>query len=134
VRRWTLSGAFSSLHTEKCEPLLTRRGFVIFCNYSEYNYAMNSAGECELLPGAEPLSSDETCTGDQEFWYERTAYRKIPYSTCEGGLRWHEGKAHRCPGLKGHGFFFWVSVLVFPSGLAALVGYWYYRRAGIARG
>ena len=87
-----------------------------------------------LLAGLEPLPDDDTCRNDEEFWYTRTAYRKVPISTCEGGKTLHQGVAHRCPGLRGHGFFFWVFVLMVPFMFTALIAYWYYRRMGLARG
>ena len=86
------------------------------------------------MPGTEPLPDDMSCLDGQEYWYERTAYRKIPYSSCEDGERPDRGKRHLCPGIKGHGFFFWLMVLFVPAALATLVGYYYYRRSGLARG
>ncbi|EJC99110.1 signal sequence binding protein [Fomitiporia mediterranea MF3/22] len=100
----------------------------------EFNHVRNDAGECVLVPGATPLPDDDSCPYGEEYWYERTAYRKIPYSSCEGGQRPDRGTAHLCPGLRGHGFFFWVFVLFVPIALAGLVGYWIYRRSGLARG
>lgn len=101
---------------------------------SEFNHRRDAEGNCALIPGTEPLSPDDSCHGDDEYWYERTAYRKIPYSTCEGGIRPDRGTAHRCPGLKGHGALFWLFVLVIPFLFAALIGYYYYRKSGLARG
>lgn len=101
---------------------------------SEFNHARNSAGVCVLVDGAEPLPSDDSCPRGEDYWYERTAYRKIAYSSCEGGKRPDRGTSHACPGLKGHGFFFWVFVLFVPVTMAGLVGYWFYRRSGLARG
>ncbi|KAI0685232.1 Oligoxyloglucan reducing end-specific cellobiohydrolase [Cytidiella melzeri] len=100
----------------------------------EFNHRRDAEGNCVLEPGTTPLPNDDSCRGDDEFWYERTAYRKVPISTCEGGKRLDQGPAHRCPGLKGHGFFFWLFILAIPSGIAALVGYWFYHNSGLARG
>ena len=48
--------------------------------HSEFNYMRNDAGECVLVPGTQPLSDDDSvCRAGDEYWYERTAYRKIPY-------------------------------------------------------
>ena len=87
-----------------------------------------------MISGLSPLASDDTCRNDEEFWYERTPYRKVPISSCEGGTRLDRGTEHRCPGLRGHGFFFWLFVLMVPFMFTALIAYWYYRRMGLARG
>jgi len=96
----------------------------------EFNHVRNSAGECLPVEGSTPLSNDDTCADGEDFWYERTAYRKIPYSTCEGGSRPDRGAPHICPGIKGHSTMFWFVFLVLPFAFTALVGYWYYRRGG----
>ncbi|EEB97994.1 hypothetical protein MPER_02581 [Moniliophthora perniciosa FA553] len=68
-------------------------------------------------------------------WYDPTAYRKIPHSSCEGGNRQDRGQGHYCPGsLAGRGFFFWFMVLGVPFGLTALIGMWWWRKSGLARG
>lgn len=86
------------------------------------------------MEGAKPLPDDTTCADGQDYWYERTAYRKIPYSTCEGGKRPDQGLAHFCPGIKGHSGMFWFTFLILPFAFTALVAYWYYRRGGFNRG
>ncbi|KAG8905227.1 vacuolar protein sorting/targeting protein PEP1 [Tulasnella sp. 403] len=100
----------------------------------EFNHVRNSAGECVLVEGARALADDDTCKDGDDYWYERTAYRKIPYSTCEGGTRPDQGPAHICPGIKGHSAMFWFTFLIMPFAFTALVGYWYYRRGGFSRG
>ncbi|KAH8091690.1 hypothetical protein BXZ70DRAFT_898717 [Cristinia sonorae] len=102
--------------------------------YSEFNYRRGLGGECVLVNGTLPLPPDDTCRGEEDYWYDRTPYRKIPYSSCIGDYRPDHGEAHLCPGIKGHGFFFWLFVLVIPFAFTALVGYWYYRKSGLARG
>ena len=102
--------------------------------YSEYNHIRNSAGECVLVPGAQPLSNDDSCPDDAEFWYERTAYRKIPKSSCVGGERPDRGAEHVCPGFKAHNSGFWLTIFSIPFGFTALVAFWYYRRSGYRRG
>lgn len=101
---------------------------------SEFNYAKNANDECVLVPGTTPLPDDDSCKNDEEFWYERTAYRKIPYSSCEGGTRLDRGTGHSCPGFRSHGPLFWWFVILIPFMFTALVAYWYYRRSGMARG
>lgn len=102
--------------------------------YSEYNHIRNSAGECTLVLGAQPLSNDDSCPDGAEFWYERTAYRKIPKSSCEGGERPDRGAEHICPGFKAHNAGFWLTIFSIPFGFTALVAFWYYRRSGYRRG
>src|SRR5262245_52270367 len=117
--------------SRRCSTVLSA---VSLLTNSEFNHVRNEAGDCVLVPGTTPLPSDDSCRNDEEFWYERTEYRKIPYSTCEDGIRPDRGAKHRCPGLRGRGFFFWMMVVVFPVGFTALVAHWYYRRSGMARG
>ncbi|KAG5353581.1 vacuolar protein sorting/targeting protein PEP1 [Termitomyces sp. Mn162] len=104
----------------------------------EFNYVKNDADECVLLPGATPLPNDEVeaCKSGEDYWYERTPYRLIPYSSCDGDgeTRLDRGVRHACPGFKAHGPFFWLFVLLIPFGVTALIGYSYYRRSGLARG
>jgi len=101
---------------------------------SEFNFFRDSDGNCVLVPGTTPLRNDESCKAGDEYWYERTAYRKIPYSSCEDGYRPDRGTAHMCPGFKSKGILFWSFMLLLPFGFTALVAYYYYRRSGLARG
>ncbi|KAL0954074.1 hypothetical protein HGRIS_005224 [Hohenbuehelia grisea] len=100
----------------------------------EFNHVKNDADECVLVPGEHLLPNDDSCSDGGDYWYERTAYRKIPYSSCEGGERLDRGPQHVCPGFRAHGSFFWFMVFVLPFGFTALVVYWWYRRSGLARG
>ncbi|KAE9396840.1 Oligoxyloglucan reducing end-specific cellobiohydrolase [Gymnopus androsaceus JB14] len=101
----------------------------------EFNYIRDANNECVLAPGTTPLPpSDESCSDGDEYWYERTAYRKTSYSTCEGGSRIDRGTEHACPGFRHHSSWFWWFVILISFGLAALVGMYYYRRSGVARG
>lgn len=102
--------------------------------YSEFNYARNSDGQCVLASGTQPLPPDDSCRNGEDYWYDRTAYRKIPYSTCEDGLALHQGSRHVCPGIRAHGAAFWFFVLVLPFIFTASVAWWYYRKSGLARG
>ena len=103
---------------------------------SEFNYVKNSNDECTLVPGTSPLPDDEICKNGAEYWYERTPYRQIPYSSCEGGDRPDHGKAHRCPGFSSNlkGFVFWFFILSLPFGFTVMVAYYFFRRSGMARG
>lgn len=97
---------------------------------SEFNYKRDSRGVCVLVDGAQPLESDSTCTWDQAFWYERTSMRKVPHSTCTGGISLDLGSAHACPGYSSHSWFFWATVFVAPFFIAGLAAVWWSRRRG----
>ncbi|CAK5273809.1 unnamed protein product [Mycena citricolor] len=100
----------------------------------EFNYFKDEHDNCVLAPGTTPLPDDDSCRNGEEYWYERTPYRKISYSSCEGGDRPDRGPEHRCPGIAGHSFFFWFFVFLFPIAFATTVGLWYYKSRGLARG
>jgi hypothetical protein len=116
-----------SIHYVDCDIPLTAR-------LSEFNYVKDDAGKCVLVPGTTPLPDDDSCRDDEDYWYERTAYRKIPYSSCEDGERPDRGPRHLCFGIRAHGALFWWSIILLPFMFTALVAYWYYRRMGLARG
>ncbi|KAF8579723.1 Oligoxyloglucan reducing end-specific cellobiohydrolase [Ramaria rubella] len=101
----------------------------------EFNHVRNAEGVCVLGAGLDTLPSDDyACRRGDDYWYDRTAYRKIPYSSCEGGSRPDHGVQHICPGPKAHGFFFWLFVLVLPFAFCALAGWWYTQKSGLSRG
>ncbi|KAF8523369.1 Oligoxyloglucan reducing end-specific cellobiohydrolase [Hysterangium stoloniferum] len=101
----------------------------------EFNHARDADGKCVLAAGLTPLPNDDgDCRLGEDMWYERTAYRKIPYSTCQGGPRPDHGAEHVCPGPKSYGWFFWFSVIVIPFAFCGLVGWWYTKKSGLARG
>ena len=102
---------------------------------SEFNYLRNDAGECVLIPGLSPRDPDPKgqCRAD-DAWYELTPYRKIPYSSCEGGKRLDRGAKHTCPGVGGHSAFFWLMMLFIPVSFAGLIGYYYHKKGGYGRG
>ncbi|KAJ7623514.1 vacuolar protein sorting/targeting protein 10 [Roridomyces roridus] len=92
----------------------------------EFNYEKNSADECVLSPGLKPLPPDDSCRNGEDFWYERTAYRKMSFSTCDGGTN--------VQAFAGHSGFFWFMVILFPVLFVVGVGYGYYKHSGLARG
>lgn len=101
---------------------------------SEFNHVRDDNDVCVLASGTTPLPDDETCPNDGEYWYSRTAYRKIPISQCEGGKRLDRGAQYPCPGLKHHSGWFWFFVIIIPFAFTALVASWYYRKSGMTRG
>lgn len=101
---------------------------------SEFNHVKNSNDECVLVQGTTSLPNDESCKNGEQYWYERTAYRLIPYSSCVDGMRLDRGARHVCPGFGAHGVLFWLFIILIPFAFTALVAYYYYRRSGLARG
>lgn len=81
-----------------------------------------------------PRPADDSCRYGEDYWYDRTAYHKVLYSTCEGGDRIDRGTAHLCPGIKGHSTMFWMMVILFPFAITALISWWWYKKSGLARG
>lgn len=93
---------------------------------SEFNYRRNSRGECVLAEGAEALVSDSSmCDWSTPFWYDRTAYRKVKHSACEGGLTLDQGTAHTCPGHTSGTSLIWF-LIILPFAILAAI--WYGRR------
>lgn len=101
-------------------------------SYSEFNYIKNINGECVLAPGTTPLPNDESCRNGEDDWFERTAYRKISYSTCDGEFRPDRGTPHSCSQVQQvqpRTISFWWFGLVILLVLALLpVGLYCYRR------
>jgi len=100
----------------------------------EFNYVKDANDECVLVPGTTPLPNDDSCSNGEDYWYDRTPYRKIPYSSCVDGYRPDHGPEHICPGFGSKSSWFWFFMLLLPFCFTALVGYYYYRRSGMARG
>lgn len=103
---------------------------------SEFNHVRNDAGDCVPIPGQKPRDPDAVgqCRNGAEYWYDLTPYRKVPISSCDGGKRLDRGPQHPCPGVRGHGAFFWFMMFLIPVSFAALIGFWYYRKGGYNRG
>lgn len=106
--------------------------------YSDYNYEPDNSGSCRLVPGLQPEDPKKVCTDDTNAveYYEPTGYRRIPITTCTGGLQLNHIVAHPCPnkeeefekkhpGLTGAGLFF---AIVIPVSLAGFVGYYAFTR------
>ncbi|KAJ7657814.1 vacuolar protein sorting/targeting protein 10 [Mycena polygramma] len=96
----------------------------------EFNHYKNSEDECVLAPGTSPLSNDDKCEDGKEYWYERTPYRKIAFSSCEGGEPLDRGPRHTCLRSSRRNSFFWVLLLLVVVVFGALVWFLFYRNAG----
>ncbi|VEU19576.1 DEKNAAC100867 [Brettanomyces naardenensis] len=66
----------------------------------DYNFEMASDGTCKLIKGLSSRDNSAVCSRDDkvlEYW-EPTGYRRIPLSTCDGGLELDKWVSHPCPG------------------------------------
>lgn len=104
---------------------------------SDYNYEPQSDGSCALVPGLPKPDALAYCRENPdaiEYW-EPTGYRRIPLTTCQGGLLLDQVESHPCPshekeyqakhGIGPVGLFF---AIVTPIGIAAAAGYYVYNR------
>ena len=102
----------------------------------DYNYERLNDGTCRLVEGLQPADPKRECEkeGVKE-WYSITGYRRIPITTCSGGVEYDlTSYSHPCPGyeeewaekhsLSGIALFF---VIVLPIAAAAGVGYWVWK-------
>ncbi|KIJ36606.1 hypothetical protein M422DRAFT_260953, partial [Sphaerobolus stellatus SS14] len=121
---------------EKIEATIKHNCTCIATDFEcEFNYVRDADGNCVLGQGLEPLPNDDSvCKLGEEYWYDHTAYRKIPFSSCDGGERPDLGEKHICPGPKAHGFWFWFFWLCFPFAFCGLAAWYYTRKSGLARG
>ena len=104
---------------------------------SDYNYEPQSDGSCALVPGLPKPDAMEVCKKHPdtiEYW-EPTGYRRIPQTTCQGGLNLDHFVSKPCPnkeeeykqkhGLSGVGLFF---AIMSPLAVAGAAGYYAYSR------
>lgn len=66
----------------------------------DYNFELSSDGTCKLIKGLSSLDNSKICKlrDDVLEYWEPTGYRKIPLSTCNGGLELDKWNSHPCPG------------------------------------
>ncbi|KAJ5951471.1 uncharacterized protein N7479_009884 [Penicillium vulpinum] len=101
----------------------------------DYNYEIQKDGSCGLVPGLQPQDHITQCNQDPdmvEYW-EPTGYRRIPQTTCQGGLVLDQDVSRACPnkeeeyqkkhGISGVGLFF---AIVTPIVAAIAVGWYVY--------
>ncbi|KAJ1973117.1 vacuolar protein sorting/targeting protein PEP1 [Dimargaris verticillata] len=92
----------------------------------DYNFVRNpSTGRCELVPGLEPPTTE--CKPNQAYHELSTGYRKIPMSTCHGGVALDEKKRVYCPGEAATVTLHWVLGLPLLVAVLGGVGWYVYR-------
>jgi hypothetical protein len=103
----------------------------------DYNYERLSDGSCQLVEGETKPDPQEVCRKDPNAieYYDITGYRRIPLTTCSGGVEMDLTAAVRpCPGhddefrerhgISGVGLFFAITI---PIAAAVGVGCWVWR-------
>jgi hypothetical protein len=149
IHRQTASSALKSPnHTESYEIALaqpwTTNGTLSDPLYpnsnpvrSDYNYVRASDRSCQKV--GEPVDPMGVCKQEGVIeWFETSGYRKVPLSTCEGGLNLDRQptKSHPCPGkeddydhkrggLRGWGLAY---VILLTFGMAGLAGYIFWKK------
>lgn len=104
----------------------------------DYNYERTNDGSCKLVSGLHPISADEFCANhpDAITFYNPTGYRRIPLTTCQGGMQMdqssdsqpckgHEDEYKKQHGISGVGLFF---AIVLPIVAAVAIGWWIYTK------
>lgn len=112
-------------------------GIVLTLYISDYNYEPRSDGGCYLVPGLPKPDAMAVCSENPdaiEYW-EPTGYRRIPLTTCQGGLNLDRITSKPCPnkeeeyhkkhGISKAGLFF---AIIIPIWAAAGIGYYVYTR------
>ncbi|EJS44657.1 pep1p [Saccharomyces arboricola H-6] len=67
----------------------------------DYNYYKSNDGTCKLVKGLSPANAADICKNEPDLieYFESSGYRKIPLSTCEGGLKLDTPSSPQpCPG------------------------------------
>ncbi|KAK9455647.1 hypothetical protein V1511DRAFT_306532 [Dipodascopsis uninucleata] len=129
----------SSLITKNCS--CTRNDFECDTNYRPAN-----DGTCTLISGYQPPDHSEDCKSPSVIeYYAPTGYRRIPLTTCDGGLTLDVSTAYPCPGKdnefnnrhRGIGAIAIFLLILLPVAMSGMVLYvlynHYYGRYGQIR-
>jgi len=111
-------------------------------NNSDYNFVRASDGSCQKV--GEPIDPMGVCKNeDVTEWFETSGYRKVPLSTCQGGLNLDRQptKSHPCPGKEdqyyegGRGLHGWALayVILLTFGMAGVAGYIFWKKCADGR-
>ncbi|KAK3330412.1 hypothetical protein B0H66DRAFT_597950 [Apodospora peruviana] len=104
----------------------------------DFNYELDGHDQCKLVEGLSPQDPKIWCSEHKDAveWFEPTGYRRVPLTTCVGGLALdqqgaeshpcdnHEDEYNRKHGTSGVAIFFAV---VIPIAAAAAVGWYVWR-------
>jgi Sortilin, neurotensin receptor 3, C-terminal len=111
-------------------------------NGSDYNFVKASDGSCQKV--GDPVDPMGVCKNEDVVeWFETTGYRKVPLSTCDGGLNLDRQptKSHPCPGKEDQyqqgrrGLHGWALayVILLTFGMAGVAGYIFWKRCADGR-
>jgi len=111
-------------------------------NISDYNFMRALDGTCQQV--GEPVDPMGVCKQEGVVeWFETSGYRKVPLSTCEGGLILDKPltKSHPCPGKEDQyyegrrGLHGWALayVILLTFGMAGVAGYIFWKRCADGR-
>lgn len=107
----------------------------------DYNFERSIDGTCKLVTGLSPSDPSDVCRkSDAVEYFKPSGYRKIPLSTCEGGLKLDavsdpmpcpgkEAEFNEKYGIRGSSFFI---IFFVPFVIVALLAWFVYER-GIRR-
>ncbi|KAF2459950.1 glycosyl hydrolase [Lineolata rhizophorae] len=123
---------YERLHTIKANCSCTRLDYEC-----DYNFIRQNDNSCKLADGLDPLDPMAVCEENPDAfeYYDITGYRRIPITTCSGGLELeltslpkpcpgHEDEFARKRGISGVGLFF---AIVLPFAAAGAIGYYVWR-------
>ena len=103
---------------------------------SDFNYERQTDGTCKLPEGYTPPDHSLICKTNEDAieYFDPTGYRRIPITTCQGGLELDKSFPHKCEGKEDEfnkkygpsaaGIFFAITI---PIAIAAGAGYWVWR-------
>ena len=105
---------------------------------SDYNFQLDNHGHCALVAGLQPVSRAKWCLDNPDAveYYPPSGYRRIPLTTCDGGLEMDkQAEPQSCPDKedefqrlhRASGWSIFFAVLI-PVGLASGVGYWVWKK------
>ncbi|KAK7203460.1 hypothetical protein BZA70DRAFT_282547 [Myxozyma melibiosi] len=107
------------------------------CERQDYecdaNYRLANDGSCQLVPGYNPPNHAQQCAENPNLieYFEPTGYRRIPLTTCAGGLNLDQITSKACPNHEkefgklhgGMGGFTIFLLVLLPFCMAGVIAY-----------